>query len=98
MDNKEYISGSAKQVDFPNGGSIIKLSLNKDQLLAVPSNEAGYITIDVCERRSIDQYGNSHYVKVNTFKPDKSKAKASTQQAAPKAASTSGATTDELPF
>lgn len=65
---KNFIKGSAKQVTFGDGGTIINLSLNLDELNELP-HPTGYVQLSVMERREADTYGNTHYVVENTYKP-----------------------------
>lgn len=78
-----YIKGSAKAVRFGDGNEIINLSLNKEELSNLPGD---YCQITVKPRREADQYGNTHYVVENTYKPGEGKSKAP----APKAAKDDG--------
>lgn len=67
---KNYIKGFAKERKFDNGWSIISLSLNLDQLTKLPVDKYGNIKIDVCQKREVWQYGDTHYVIENTFVPN----------------------------
>jgi len=79
--SKNYIRGGAKEVTFNDGGKIINLDLNLEDLNSLPVSEKGYIRLVVAQRASTDQFGNTHYVYENTFKPDASKAKGGATQA-----------------
>ena len=76
MTDKIYI-GSAKKKDFQDGGSLINIMLSLDGM-AEHFKNYGFTTdqgkkkikLILSERREIDQYGNSHYVTVDTWKPD----------------------------
>lgn len=80
MSNKIYC-GNAKEKRFNDGGSIIEVMLDVD-VLAKSFKEHGFTTeqgkrkirIKVCKSREVDQYGNSHYAEVDTWKPDASRA------------------------
>lgn len=61
-----YIKGSAKAVSFNDGGEIINLSLFKEDLMKLSGD---YVQLSVKKRREEDQYGNTHYVVENTYKP-----------------------------
>ena len=80
---KNYISGGAKKVTFPDGGSIINLDLKLEDVNNLPVSEKGYVRLVVAERSTTDQYGNTHYVYENQFVPDKSKAKGAAASPAP---------------
>lgn len=69
--------GSGKERTFDNGGSVITVSIDVDKLINACkdhgyNSDAGkrYIKLKVGRRREIDQYGNSHSVEVDTWKPD----------------------------
>lgn len=34
-------------------------------------NEKGYFNFDICSRKEVGQYGDTHYMKVNNFEPKK---------------------------
>lgn len=80
MGEQIYV-GNGKERKFDNGGSIIKCRLNLTQL-SKAAQEYGFtidrgknegdrmITIEVCQRREKDDYNNTHYVKVDTWRPD----------------------------
>jgi len=60
--------GKGKQ-QFDN---LVRLSVCLTDLPAEFVNEYNgkkYISLDVVQRREVDEYGNSHYVTVNTYKP-----------------------------
>ena len=65
MEKKNYV-GNGKKKEFTNGGSLINISLKYSQL--VP-NEKGYVNLTVGGKKETDQYGNTHAVWVNDFKP-----------------------------
>ena len=70
---KNYISGSARQVDFESGDPIINLDLKLEDLNNLPVSEKGYIRLTVAKRKSPGNYGETHSVYENDFVPDKSK-------------------------
>lgn len=70
---KNYIRGSAKRVSFSDGGEVLNLDLNLQDLNSLPVSDRGYVKIVVARRRSPDTYGNTDYVYENTFVPDKTK-------------------------
>lgn len=76
MADKIYI-GNGKEKKFDNGGSIISITIDVDavgryfQEYGFTTEQGkGKLRLDVTERRSIDNYGNTHAVTVNTWKPD----------------------------
>ena len=80
MADKIYC-GNGKEKKFDNGGSIISITIDIETLQR-NFKEYGFTTeqgkkkmrLDVSERRSPDQYGNTHAVTVNTWKPDSERA------------------------
>ncbi|RKX92022.1 MAG: hypothetical protein DRZ90_14335 [Spirochaetes bacterium] len=75
MGNKIYC-GNGKEKQFQNGGSLIEVMLDVDTL-AKNFDAYGFrtqagkrkIRVKVCQSREVDQYGNTHYVEVDTWKP-----------------------------
>lgn len=73
-ENKIYINGAfLRQVDFDNGGSIIKCDILNvsefaDQLIS-NANENGKITIDIKTRQEKSDTGITHYFQVSKFAP-----------------------------
>jgi hypothetical protein len=78
---KNYIRGSAKQVEFADGGVLINVDLNLQDLNSLPVSERGYVRVTIAKRTSPDTYGNTHYVFENQFVPDKSKSKSPAPEA-----------------
>ena len=83
-----YLKGSAKEVTFGNGGSIINLSINVPQLIQIHEwynkertklglDETDYIRLDVKSRREKGEYGDTHYVSFDPWFPEPKKSKGS---------------------
>ena len=76
MADKIYC-GNGKEKKFDNGGSIVSITVDIETLQRNFA-EYGFTTeqgkkkmrLDVSERRAPDNYGNTHAVTVNTWKPD----------------------------
>lgn len=72
-EKKTYVpKSSAKIVTFRDGGSLMKLSFQVDALiefLKQHRNERGYINLNVTERKTPSQYGETHSVWLDTWKP-----------------------------
>jgi len=69
--------GSGKEKVFENGGNILTITLNIDEILAQYSaygftTSAGKRTIKVKvgRRREVGQYGETHTVEIDTWKPE----------------------------
>ncbi len=77
MSEEKIYVGSGKEKSFDNGGSIINLTIGLDGIKEY-FEKYGFTTdqgkkklkLIVSKRREIDQYGNSHYVTVDTWKPE----------------------------
>jgi hypothetical protein len=76
-DEKIYI-GSGKERKFDNGGSVINCSICLDDLKKYheqfgSTSEKGrhFLNIKIVQKKQIDQYGKSHSVEVDTYKPEK---------------------------
>jgi len=86
MGNKIYC-GNGKEKQFQNGGSLIEVMLDIDTL-AKNFDAYGFrtqagkrkIRVKVCQSREVDQYGNTHYVEVDTWKPSPQGGQAPHQQ------------------
>ena len=76
MSDKIYI-GTAKEKTFSDGGSIINIMLSLDGMKGHFDNY-GFTTdqgkkkikLVLSQRKEPDQYGNTHYVTVDTWKPE----------------------------
>ena len=77
MSEKIYV-GSGKKIDFTGGGSKISITLTLDGLKKLhedygfTAKKSGkkMLKFDVCERREPDEWENTHYVTVDTWKPE----------------------------
>jgi len=77
-EQKIYVpKSSAKQITFPKSGkTIIKLGLHAETMIAfikANANEKGYINLGISERKSESQYGDTHCVWLDAWKPDMNK-------------------------
>jgi hypothetical protein len=100
-EEKIYV-GNGKVHTFQNGGSEIKVRLCLDGLKDLHekygfTSDAGkhFITLIVSEKREVDQYGNTHTVRIDTWKPDSSRSSGSSGTSAPPAKEE---TIDDIPF
>jgi hypothetical protein len=71
---KNYVKGSAKEVKFSNGGTLINLDLKIEGKLfgskgEIIPNKAGYAKITLSQLDKPDDYGNTHSIYENEFKP-----------------------------
>lgn len=70
---KIYVPKSgAKEVTFKDGGSIIRLSFQAEALMEFirkHKNQQGWININVSKRQVTSQYGDTHCLYLDTWKP-----------------------------
>lgn len=68
---KKIYCGNGKQ---KQNGKLVSISINLDKIPAEfikPGKNGGrYVNLDVWANDNEDQYGNSHAISVNTWKPD----------------------------
>ena len=70
--DKVYLKCSAKAKTFDNGGTIIKIGVKREDLaefVRAHTNERGYVNLIVGERREVGQYGDTHSVYLDPYKP-----------------------------
>jgi hypothetical protein len=104
---KNYVKGSSKLVTFSNGGEIINLDLKIEGKIIgsqgdILPNKAGYAKISLNKLEKADEYGNTHSIYENTFKPESKgeiAAPSNTRgKITPAKAKISSPTTDDMPF
>lgn len=72
MSENIYVGNGTEKFD----GDMVEFALNLTKLKAASEhifefNGEKYIKLKVCKKRDgIDEYGKTHYVQVNTFKPE----------------------------
>ena len=69
---KIYAPMKAVEYKFDAGGSVLRLSAKVEKLIAfinANANEAGYINLTVSRRKEPGQYGDTHTVSLDTWKP-----------------------------
>ena len=89
MEKKEAIfCGNGKEVTFNDGGSIINMTLHLYKIGEHVYTYEGkkYVNLTIgANKDGANEYGKTHYVKINDFKPEPQK-------------ETASATKDDLPF
>ncbi len=97
---KRYVKGSAKEVIFNNGGSLINIDLSLEDLKKLTANKTGYIKITVAKLKTPDKFGNTHQIYENTFKSEAGAKKDSPAQASggSRPAWSSGSTSSKAPW
>lgn len=69
---KTFLKCSAKEKEFRDGGSLIRLGVKAQDLIAfakLHANERGYLNLVISKRRSVGQYGDTHSVALDTYEP-----------------------------
>ncbi|MBT3349444.1 hypothetical protein HN954_00655 [bacterium] len=101
MADEKVYCGNAKKIQTQYG-EMIKLSLSESDLQKLKENlDNGWVNANVLERRAPSASGMTHYLVVDTWKPDPSKRSAAPVPSAPKAAPAPGgdfAAVEDLPF
>ena len=72
MEQKRFVKGFCKEKEFNNGGSIIKVSISKADFNELEENDKGYVNLVVAKRKEVGQFGDTHYIYLDDFKPKKS--------------------------
>lgn len=77
MEEKKYVNGVViKEKQFDNGGSILKMSVKVDdfinELKSISDN--GWANLIINKRKEASDKGITHYVVVDSWKPDAKKA------------------------
>lgn len=70
---KTYLKSFCKEKEFDNGGSIIKISISKADFNELETTEKGYVNLVVAKRKEVGQFGDTHYIYLDDFKPKISK-------------------------
>ncbi len=98
-DQQKIYCGNAKNIAAIQGGLKVNICLSDipKEFMRKGNNGKMYVNLDVLPLRQQDAYGNSHSVKVDTWKPNQQQhSPPPQQQTAPTAQSTESV--DELPF
>tara|TARA_B100000902_G_C27287499_1_gene905236 strand:+ start:1571 stop:1846 length:276 start_codon:yes stop_codon:yes gene_type:complete len=73
MDNKIYVGGGTEKFD----GNLVSVSVCLSDLpsehIQTGKNGKKYINLNVQKKKEIDQFGKTHYVAVDTWKPEAKK-------------------------
>lgn len=107
MSEKIYC-GNGKGRNFDGGGSVVNVTLDVD-VLAMAFKEHGWTTdagkrkikVKVCTNRDgTDNYGNTHYAEVDTWKPDPNRQHSDRSQPyqAPQQSPPPASFEDDIPF
>jgi hypothetical protein len=73
-EQKAYAPISAREITFQSSGkTILKMGINVAKLKAWLDehvNEKGYVNLGISSRKEVSQYGETHTVWLDTWKPD----------------------------
>ena len=72
MADKVYLKCSAKALTFKNGGQVVKIGIKATDLaefIHTHQNQRGYVNLVLAERREAGQYGDTHYLYLDDWKP-----------------------------
>ena len=72
MEQKRFVKSFCKEKQFDNGGSVIKVSISKADFNELETTEKGYVNLVVAKRKEVSQFGDTHYIYLDDFKPKKS--------------------------
>lgn len=100
--NKQYLKGSVKEIVFQDGGSLMNVWLDLDDLKekgltkTTKSGRTG-VAFTISRRREEGEYGDTHYMYVQEMDSSGGAKKASVRKANPSSGGQEKST-DELPF
>ena len=107
MSEPIYVPKASAKERETNFGKVIKLSFKVTDLGAFAKankNEKDYLNLELVPRKTVGQYGETHSVKLDTWKPDAAKSAGSQSSgtgrtAAPKTPEPeAGDAPDDIPF
>ena len=99
-----YVPGSSVKARQTTFGEVLKLSFKIEELQKIAKqfkNEKGYLNLEIVPRKEASQYGETHSVKVDTWKPkegEQGQKPASKPAAKPKTPEPEAAADDDIPF
>lgn len=69
--NKRFVKAFVKEIESTHG-SFFSLEMEKEDFNNLPTNDRGYVKLNIFRKKEADQYGNTHYVALNEYeKKDK---------------------------
>ena len=103
MENRKIFVGSAKKKEFQKGGSILNASICLDDLInhseefqtISTGNGKKYIKLKITSRKEPDNFGNTHSVEIDTWKPEQQQSGNVQAQSAPQSQQNFE---DDIPF
>ena len=71
MEQKRFVKSFCKEKIFDNGGSIVKISISKEDFNKLETTEKEYVNLVLAKRKEVSQFGDTHYIYLDDFKPKK---------------------------
>jgi len=70
MEERHYVQSYIKKIEFKNGGTLTKAKINLKSLSECAVDEKGFVKVVIAARKEPGQYGDTHYMYEDTWKPD----------------------------
>lgn len=78
--SKTFVRGSARLKVFDNGGEVINVSININDLMAY-ANDKGYVPFVIAQRTEVDEWDNTHYMYIDEYTLQRQKERQETASA-----------------
>lgn len=81
-----YVPKSKAKAVQTKFGDVLRLGFHAESLIAfvrANANQAGYVNLDVVPRKATDEWGNTHSIVLNTWKPGDTPRPATTRKPTP---------------
>jgi len=69
MSEKTYVKGNAKEHVFQDGGSVLNISIDASDIDKSKLVKGKYLNISISRRKEVGQYGDTHSMIYNEYKP-----------------------------
>ena len=69
MAEKNYVKGNAKEFVFQDGGSVLNISIDCQNIDKTKLVKDRYLNISIGKRKEVGQYGDTHTMIYNEYKP-----------------------------
>jgi len=69
MSEKTYVKGNAKEHVFQDGGSVLNISIDASDIDKSKLVKGKYLNISISRRKEVGQYGDTHNMIYNEYKP-----------------------------
>ena len=61
-EQKRFVKSFCKEKIFDNGGSIVKISISKEDFNKLETTEKEYVNLVLAKRKEVSQFGDTHYI------------------------------------